>query len=314
VVDTLPKWDTHDVKSLRVFSKIRLIAADLDGTLLQGDASTLRTIQTLRRSLAHHQHQVGLTLATGRTLAGVRQALGLLSLRKGLPLILYNGSVIIKNGTFDEMVKKTISHESLRKIVLLTSKYPVRTLAYFYKTPFFEEPTENESHEFVLGWTTIKPFKREFNGMLVKWETSLKLTDEYSPSAIIIDPQQGMSLDPSIEANLATLEGISLTRSGLGHLEVRPYGSNKGTALCEVANFLGLSQENVLALGDSDNDVEMLSWAGIGVAVSNGSRSALDNSDYVCRYGVAKGAVEVLRLVRNSRRYYFQPEVRSAHD
>lgn len=308
MADPLPSWDTHDVRSLKVFSKIRLIAFDLDGTLLQGDVSSLETIQTLRRSLAHHQYQVNLTLATGRTLAGVRPTLGRLSLPNGIPLILYNGSVIIRNGAFDELVKRTISNKSLRKIVHLTSEHPVRTLAYFYQDPFFQLTAGRESCECVLGWTTIEPVEREFNGMVVKWEKIRDVHENYSSSAIIIDPAGDLALAKSIESQLGKLDDITITRSGSGHLEVRPYGSNKGIALREVATSLGLSQENVLALGDSDNDAEMLAWAGIGVAISNGSTSALNNSDYVCRYGVAKGAVEVLRLVRNSRRYFFQPE------
>ncbi|UVT22062.1 MAG: HAD family phosphatase [Nitrospira sp.] len=315
MADPLPNWDTHDVRSLEVFSKIRLVAVDLDGTLLHGNVSTLGRIQNLRRSLAHHQYKVNLTLATGRTLAGVHQTLGLLSLPKGVPLILYNGSVIIRNGTFHELVKRTISNNSLRKIVELTSEHPVSTLAYFYQTPFFQLDGGNESREYVLGWTTITPVEREFNGMEVRWERSTDVHEDYSPSAIIIDPNGDMMLSKSIESHLSKIDDVSVTKSGSGLLEVRPYGSNKGIALREVASFLGLSKENVLALGDNDNDAEMLAWAGIGVTISNGSTSALDNSDYVCRYGVAKGAVEVLRLVRNSRRYFVRPEgVETIHE
>src|SRR5256885_7951749 len=115
MAEPLPRWETHDVEDLRRFSRIKLIVADLDGTLIPSNLS--QTIQELASSLSHHRYKVTLTLATGRTLAGVRPLVEKLSLASGAPLILYNGSIVVKNGTFSIIDRKSISLESLQDIL-----------------------------------------------------------------------------------------------------------------------------------------------------------------------------------------------------
>jgi Cof subfamily protein (haloacid dehalogenase superfamily) len=307
MVEPLPNWDTHDVESLRRFSRIRLIALDLDGTLFQASTFELyKKIQDLCHTLSHHRYQVGVTLATGRTLMGVSPLLGKLSLPKGMPLILYNGSVVVRNKNFDIISQRTISTESLRTVLEISSIYRVRTLAYIYNDPMspFLLP---DTHEYVLGWSTIECPEREFNGMRVRWQNAHTAEENLMPSAILIDTSEDPKAAPIIEAEFAKVDNISSTRSGSFYIEIRPNGSNKGIAFESVARFLGLSRDEILGLGDNDNDSEMLSSAGIGVAIAEASPAALASSDYVCRHGVAEGAIEVLRLVRNARRYFFQP-------
>jgi hydroxymethylpyrimidine pyrophosphatase-like HAD family hydrolase len=61
----------------------------------------------------------------------------------------------------------------------------------------------------------------------------------------------------------------AITKSDPEYLEIMAPGVDKGTALLEIARHLGLSLEEVLAVGDADNDIGMLQAAGIGVAVRN---------------------------------------------
>ncbi|MGD0581221.1 MAG: HAD-IIB family hydrolase, partial [Bryobacteraceae bacterium] len=96
---------------------------------------------------------------------------------------------------------------------------------------------------------------------------------------------------------------VSCTASGTRYIEVRPVGSDKGAALARAAELLGILREQVLAIGDSDNDVEMLRWAGVGVSVAGASAMALAGSRFVCRHAVVAGVIEVLRLIRQARRY-----------
>ena len=103
---------------------------------------------------------------------------------------------------------------------------------------------------------------------------------------------------------LAVVTGIDVTTSGSSFLEIRPRGSGKAIALSFVASRLGLSSDRVLAIGDNDNDADMLRWAGVGVAVAAASEEAVASANYMCHYGVGRGVVEILRLIRSARRYY----------
>lgn len=304
MAEPIPRWETHDVEDLRRFAQIKLIVADLDGTLIPSDLS--QTIQELSSSLSHHRYKVTLTLATGRTLAGVGPLLEKLNLPIGAPLVLYNGSIVVKNGPFSIVDRKTIPLESLQDILRISLNHRVRTLAYFYTDPLFA-PEEMENHEFVLGWTSKCEPCREFNNMPVRWLNAYSGDLLIEPSSILIETSSDPGAAPVVEDCLSGVSDISVTRSSSLYIEIRPRGSNKGTALESIAKAQGLRRDEILALGDNDNDAEMLSWAGIGVAIAKASPHALMSSDYVCRRGVFEGAVEVLRLVKHAKHYFSQP-------
>ena len=305
----LPNWDCDDVESLRVFSRISLIAADLDGTFLESkNDEPSSTLQHLRRSLSNKKHNVRLTIATGRALAGAQLILQKLQLPRDTPLILYNGSVIIRHKSLDALSVRTMESNVLGKVLSIAKPFPVRTYAYI-----FGQQNESEFRiigdlERVRGWSECGRPKFEFNGIQIDWQPTDAIPDKATPSAIVIEAASDPQILTMIEKLLSTIRQITITRSSLSFIEIRPAGSNKGIALAAAARALGLERENLLALGDSDNDVEMLSWAGIGVTVAGASKAALAASDYVCRHGVAQGAIEALRLVRAARRYFFQPK------
>ena len=305
MAELLPSWNTHDVGELRRFARTRLIVADLDGTLIPADL--LKTVQALRSSLDHHRYRAMFTIATGRTLAGAQPLLTKLSLPKGTPLILYNGSVIIRSGTLRLLFRRTIPHDSLRNVVEVALNHEACALAYFYDEPWFVQQRRS-CNEHVIGWGERPSLFREFNNMPVTWERAALSERTAEPSSILIDTRRVPDAVNSIQEHLREVNGISVTSSGASYLEIRPEGSNKAVALQFVANSYGFSSDEVLALGDNDNDAEMLRWAGIGISVAAASHGALAESNYVCRHGVFEGAVEVLRLVKHAKHYFYQPK------
>ena len=232
-----------------------------------------------------------------------------LSLPKWRPIILYNGSVVVRNGVFDIIHKRTISPSCLKNILEISSSFNVSTLAYVYEDPTRPLFQTRESNEFVLGWSRESHPEREFNGMIVHWQNNFNEIN-FAPCAILIDISNNMDNDSLLESKLREVKSISFTHSGSSFIEVRPDGSNKGTALEFVAKYLNIRKEEVLAFGDNDNDAEMLKWASIGVAIAKASPSALFNSDYVSRYDVSRGAIELLRLIKHSRYYFFKPRIK----
>ena len=80
-------------------------------------------------------------------------------------------------------------------------------------------------------------------------------------------------LEP-VRAALQAVPGISLTRSGVHNMEVMPFGVDNGSGIRDFAALLHLSMDQVMALGDEENDIPMLKAAGYGVAMGNGSDAA----------------------------------------
>jgi len=298
VTERLPSWDSADASALRPFAHTRLVAMDLDGTLVAGDVPRIYVqIANLRRALAHPRYGVAMMIATGRTYTGARTLIDGLALPAGTPIVLYNGSVVVSPRSGHAIMRREIPRDSVSAIFAACEAARVCCLAYF-----FAPEALGDDPEHVIGRMSTPPYERDSNGMLVAWNVDPPA--DYGPSAVLIDVRTNSRPAGELARQLRRIDGVSATSSGSRYIEVRPTGSNKGAAVSVVAEMLTIAREHVVALGDNDNDVEMLEWAGIGVAVSSASEGALAAADFQCGHGVAQGAVELLRVIREAKRYF----------
>lgn len=297
---TLPSWRSDDVQALQPFSGVKLIALDLDGTLIPyGNPKIFGQISTLRKTLNHYQ--VKLTLATGRTLSAVKPLVRKLLVRSAVPIILYNGALIVDNGSFKTRFHATIPIDSSNQVTQICKSYKVDILAYFYDENF----GRIASSESVVGWSSYNHNLTEVNRMKVRW-VGFDHPIENRPTAMLIDISRDRIHANEIQEMLALVPHISKTRSGSQFIELRSSQSDKGRALEFVAKASKFELDDIVAVGDNDNDIEMLSKAGTSVVVKGASAGAMENSHYVCHFGAAEGAVELLRVVANAKRFFQQ--------
>ena len=202
----------------------------------------------------------------------------------------------------------------LNMILDISARYPCEVYAYFCDEDLFLQNDVNGIQERVLGWQfgqqDLPRAAHEFNGLPVEWKGLQSTIDDHKPCAIVLKSPNFDALR-AIADELIHTGNVSVTRSGSTYLEVRPLGSDKGIALEWVARRLGLSSNQVLAIGDNDNDVEMLKWAGIGVVVNTASPSARECADFLCDFGPFQGVVQVLRLVHEAHKYCRTQSTRS---
>lgn len=302
---SLPNWENPNVDDLEVFSKIRIIAVDLDGTLIKtSNPNVWQNILWHMTNLAKGKLKLNIIIATGRTFYGARNTIDSLYNKKPLPIILYNGSLVIRNNDFKILYKKTIDINTLYQIINYSKSFLVSIFSYFYIDSDNSLFNDLNNQEYVLGWTNGTKIDQEFNKMDVLWEFDNKYLQN-EPSAILISVNQENQIRvKELIEFLHTLSSISVTSSGLSYIEIRPTNSDKAKALSYVSDLLEIENQNVLAIGDNDNDSEMLAWAGIGVAINTATEKAQSVSDYICKHNVASGVLELLRLIKNSKRYF----------
>lgn len=77
--------------------------------------------------------------------------------------------------------------------------------------------------------------------------------------------------------------------------DVLPRGGSKGVGLAKLAEHFGINQENVIAFGDGLNDVEMLEYAGVGVAMGNGHPKALEVANFITNTPEENGIQSALK-------------------
>lgn len=283
---------------LEPFSRVQLIAFDLDGTLLkapnEAPGERIRDLQGSAKSFG-----VRITLATGRTLKGAQNTLDALGDLGVMPIILYNGSLVIEPSVGKIVAHRQIDTHSTNEVIRFAKAYGAEVFIYTVDVPSNSQSIESWEKVWYIG--NGASASREYNGM-----PTVKLDEEYidMPATAILVLLPTAQDQESLKIELDSLKGVSLTSSGSRYIEVRPLGSSKAAAMQDLCKSLHLDQCDVMAVGDNDNDVELLEWAGIGVSVKEASNAAVAASDYISRFGAERAAIEVLDLVRRAKRLY----------
>lgn len=295
-------FDAPDV--LRQFESVKLIAIDIDGTLaLEPQKGIGDIIRYLQRSLSHARHGVTVVLATGRTFSGADAVVKGLRIFSHTPLVLYNGALTtIASGR---------ELNALSVIPRDTTSFIISEVVHSKSTAFLYEcepiPNQNQKGqafaEFVSGYgNPINGPVFDSNGLKIRWSEDTRTVDAAAVLIPLSDFTDRSGISTLVRRLIAD-PNVDVTSSSDRYVELRPAGASKSAALAEIANRLGISRDEVLAIGDSDNDVDMLKWAGIGIAVANSSPGAAAASNFMVDAAAGEAVVEVLRIVRSALRY-----------
>jgi hydroxymethylpyrimidine pyrophosphatase-like HAD family hydrolase len=314
VAEPLPSWRS-DAPAIQRFASVRMIAVDLDGSFvhanrLEVEPQLLRLHTTLRRL----GRPVVLAIATGRTLSWVLRLEGLSGPRRPrTPMVLYNGSVVVDEGGTRVLARRTIKPAALAEVGAIAAAHRVPLLAYSGPVEHRRGGLLRTPAERVLGFAPAPGIAHDVNDLPIEWSAERAVLLPFDPVAMLLDlTTTTVSARGEIAAATDAVNGVTVTGSGAGYVEIRPLGSHKAAGLDVVAAAYGVNPREVLALGDSDNDVEMLRWAGVGVAVVGATPAAVRASDYICSAGAVEGAIEALRLVRGTGRSAAGPLTRGA--
>jgi Cof subfamily protein (haloacid dehalogenase superfamily) len=142
------------------------------------------------------------------------------------------------------------------------------------------------------------------------WGTNLKrkghLLYTYGMEGIMQQGRQGTNKivyidreDPErlnrIREKIEAIEGVEVTSSWSNNIEIMPRGVHKGSALAMLSGMLHLPKSQVMAIGDNDNDIPMLKWAGYGVAMGNATEGAKAVSGYRTEGNENAGVAKAIR-------------------
>lgn len=293
------------LEALRRFATIRLIALDIDGTLLStthgGIGEVLRDLQA---SLANFRRGVRLTIATGRTFTAAQAVVEDLGLSPHTMVVLYNGAVVTTASGDGMWMRRLIDQQTVQKVIDFGATLGLRTYVFSCDAALVSgyERSGRAVAESVMGVASDGSGPGYFGGLPVYWAypTAPPSTDA---AAVLLE------LRPGLEAAYVRVRlmdaklPIVISASSERYIEVSPMGSSKAIALEGLARSLNIARPQVAAVGDNENDVDMLKWAGVGIAVRNATPRAVEASDFVTRYNAGDGVVELLRLVRAAVRY-----------
>jgi Cof subfamily protein (haloacid dehalogenase superfamily) len=260
--------------------EIKLIAADVDGTLLNSKAEiSARTEAALRKAVEQGVHVV---LATGKTRNSTMRHIESLGLNA--PGIYLQG-LAIYDGDGKVRWQKTLDTALVRQVITYAEDRGFSVIAY--------------SGMRIM----VRRMSQQIEDGLIKYHEPLP--DEVGPLQNVLNdiPVHKLILLGEPRAIAALRWQLNLQIGGAGRLmqaglpwmlEVLPPGCSKGAALKLLLKEMQIAPENVLAIGDAENDIEMIQLAGIGVAMGHAAQNVKDAADHVTGSNDEEGAAAAI--------------------
>jgi Cof subfamily protein (haloacid dehalogenase superfamily) len=259
---------------------IKLIVTDVDGTLLNSQHQLAeRTEKALKAAI---EQGVLVALATGKTRGSVNDIVKRLGLKT--PGIFVQG-LVIAHPDGSEQHLGTLDPKLLRRVLTFTEERGFQTMAYSGRRILVRAMTAEAR---IMTEQYDEPLP-EVVGPLVNQ------LDELPLNKVIFCGREAKHIT-ALRWQLAHLvEGSArLTQALPDALELLPYGASKATALKLLLKDLKLTPEEVLAIGDGENDIEMIQLVGLGVAMGNANPKLKAVADAVVASNDADGVAEAV--------------------
>lgn len=260
----------------------RMIVLDLDGTLTNRDkVITPRTKEALMKL----KSQGGtIVLASGRPTYGVMPLAKELGLTEdGGYILSFNGGRIIECKTGETVFAKELPVTSNKKIIALAREHGVNILTYEGDCIITPDPRDiyvkKESDINKLEVRRVENFGQYVDFPVVKF--------------LLLDDGDYLALvEPKVKAALG--RDYSVYRSEPHFLEVLPKGIDKAASLERLLTRLNMTKDEMIACGDGYNDLSMIQYAGLGVAMENAVLPVKNAADYVTLSNNDDGVAHVI--------------------
>ena len=226
----------------------QVVALDIDGTLVDHEGVLAKDVRrSVRRVVAAG---VPVVLTTGRSWHATRPVFEQLGLPNG-PVVASNGAVTVDFPPFE--VRQVVTFNPADVISRVLREHPSAAIA---------------AEVVGQGYRVTKQFPDgDLTGHIE--EVSVDDLAGTDVTRIVVRDPESSDVEFIDLAQRLGLHGVSYSVGWSAWLDIAPAGVNKASALAEVVAGLGVAAQDVLAIGDGRNDIEMLTWAGRGVALGD---------------------------------------------
>ncbi|REK77452.1 Cof-type HAD-IIB family hydrolase [Paenibacillus paeoniae] len=254
-----------------------LIALDVDGTLLTDDHRLLEEVKDAVREA--EQAGATIVLCTGRGPMGTFPVLSELEL-SGI-LITHNGAATIRSENHEVLFQYDMDSRELTEFLDYCREHRI----HFDLNTVFDMYVESVSEEVQKMYEhhQVEPIMDTFDVRLPDGLVKVTLFG----SKELMDQTQTYW-----EHKASSLQFI---RSGDFFIDVQSPSSSKGIALKQLAEVKGIARENILAIGNYYNDISMLQYAGLGIAMSNSPESVKRAADRIAGSNNEGGVAAAIR-------------------
>lgn len=266
----------------------KLVVTDMDGTLLNSQGKVSEENKEVLNNL--QDQGVHIAVATGRIYTSARVFAKYLGIKT--PIIACNGAIVREIDENEPLYETHINKDDSIRIIDICRKYGV----------YFHFYTDNTFYTEKLTKSALK--YSEWNKTL-KEEDRINLELVGNPYDVVGDINtriyKFLILDEDeillkkMRKEFEEIQGIECCKSRYDNLEIMNKGVQKGTAVKNLAESLGIKREEVICIGDNENDISMLKYAGLGIAMGNAEEIVKETADYVTDINDNSGVAKALK-------------------
>lgn len=270
---------------------IKIFCSDLDGSLLINNRIDKKTSDKLREL---QDKGVEIALVSGRVYGSIKY----LANEAGLnPYIIANNGALVKDKDGNTIYEKPLALNEVEFLIRTAEDNNFHYHAYGDDT-YFSKGIRNEY---------IRHLEIDDDGENKSYQINImsnnNLIDYFRETKTKVYKVQYLPKDEKTTLDkISKLNNITITKSGENNLEIMASGVTKWNAIKELSKALDINYEEVSAMGDYLNDLEMIENSGFGIAMGNAHEIVKEKSDFVTanfnEHGAVKAMDRILRLNR----------------
>lgn len=273
--------------------KYKMLVTDMDFTLLNSEKKISdRNREAINKAIDKGVHMV---IATGRIYTSARVYARLLGV--STPIIASNGAIIreaVVNNPRDTertIYKNTLDAETVNEMIRLSRKYGLFS-HFFTEDTIIAEKLVNVS----LRYTEWNKYLGSDDQVKIKIVDDIEETLDANTvgvlKAVVVD-SDGEKLH-ALRNDIVETGRVSASQSMKNNLEVMNKGVTKGNAVKILAQMYGIDREEIIAIGDNENDMSMIEYAGLGIAMGNAEECLKNIAGYITADYQEDGVAEAI--------------------
>ena len=249
---------------------IKLIAIDIDDTLLNSDEQlTNKTIETIEKCIAD---DIKIILASGRPDFGMMQFVEKLKLNSYENYLLsYNGAKLTNLTTGEIVYDKMLEADRIKFLVDKALEHDCNILTYQNNKVITNKDNEFARIEANLLGTEL----------IVKEDMKDYITEKAPKVIILEEPERAKVVKEKLQEEIGNEYEVAMSKPFF--IEVNDKGISKGKALAVLCEKIGITKDEMLAIGDGLNDLSMIEFAGVGVAMGNANPKLKEVANFISK-------------------------------
>lgn len=262
--------------------KYKLIACDMDETLLNDDKEVSQ--QNYDAITQARELGVKFVLASGRGFMNIQETAKRLNIhnQSNEYIISFNGGVITENKDNKILLQQGITFEQVNELFKIGLGYDVGFHIYTLDTVYIYRISDEE-RDYMTGRLDNCINLTEPNLDFLANQVIMKILFQNDDRHYLEKIAQAIPKD--------VLSTFTISYSGNRYIEFNQQGVSKGDALIKLAEQLNIKREEIIAIGDNNNDISMLKAAGLSIAVANATNDAKIAAKVVSHYNNNQSAV-----------------------